>query len=366
MKKILMLNYEFPPLGGGAGNANYYLLKEFSKIKDLQIDLITCSANNKFEIINFSKNIRIHKLAIKKKNLHYWRMTELLAWSIKAYNYSKNFKEYDLIHAWFGWPCGVIAYLLKKPYFIALRGSDVSGYNPRLKLLDALFFKHLSRRVWAKAVKVIANSKGLKELALKTLSKEISIIPNGVDTNEFKPLINKKLIFPLKLVSTGRLIERKGYNYLIEAIKGNENVELTLIGEGNLMNELKNQAKSCNSNVKFLGKKSHEEVVKLLPKFDVFVMPSLNEGMSNSVLEAMACGLPVITTNVGGSEELIKGNGFIVNKADKESLKVAINNFLADSFLIKSLGNISRKLAQKMSWNKVAKQYLKVYNLCVE
>lgn len=66
-KRILMLNYEFPPLGGGAANANYYLLKEFSKIKDLKIDLVTCSANNKFEIEDFSKNINVHKLAIKKK-----------------------------------------------------------------------------------------------------------------------------------------------------------------------------------------------------------------------------------------------------------------------------------------------------------
>ncbi|MFA5303069.1 MAG: glycosyltransferase family 4 protein [Candidatus Nanoarchaeia archaeon] len=361
MKKILMLNYEFPPLGGGAGNANYYLLKEFSKIKDLYIDLITCSAVNKFEIVDFSKNIKIHKLAIKKKNLHYWKMTELLSWSIKAYNYSKKFKEYDLIHAWFGWPCGAIAYLLKNPYIVALRGSDVPGYNPRLKLPDFLIFKSLSRRIWTKAVKVIANSNGLKKLALKTLNKEISIIPNGVDISEFKPLKNKKISLPLKLISTGRLIERKGYNYLIEAISNNENVELSLIGEGNLMNELKAQAKSYNSNVKFLGKKSHKEVAKILPKFDVFVLPSLNEGMSNSILEAMACGLPIITTNVGGSEELIKGNGFIVKTADKDSLKLAINNFLSDSFLIKSLGNISLKLAQKLSWNKVAKQYLEVY-----
>lgn len=367
--RILILNYEFPPLGGGAGNATYYLLKEFSKYKDLEIDLITSSTNG-FKIKKFSKNITIHFLDINKKgNVHYQTNKDLLTYSYKAYKYSKQLlknKEYDLCHAFFGIPCGYIALKLKKrynlPYIVSLRGSDVPFYNKRFYWLDKIIFKSLSKNIWKNAQHTITNSECLKELAQKSsLNQKFSVIYNGVNIREFRPINNKKIKLPLKLISTGRLIQRKGYEYLIDALINLSDVELTLIGDGNLKEQLEVKAKDNNLKIKFLGKKTHNEISKLLPKADVFVLPSLNEGMSNSILEAMACGLPIITTDTGGSKELIKGNGFIVVKADSESLTKAITKFITHSNLIKSMGNTSRKLAENMSWEKVAREYLGVY-----
>ena len=85
---------------------------------------------------------------------------------------------------------------------------------------------------------MIANSEDLKRLAVKTFAGEIDVIPNGVDTSEFKPLKNKKISKKIRLISTGRLIARKGYQYLIPALKGLKNVELTLVGGGDLRSEL--------------------------------------------------------------------------------------------------------------------------------
>jgi len=351
--RILMLNYEFPPLGGGAGNANYYLLKEFSK-KDIHIDLVT-SSDGKFKVEKFSDNITIHKLDVGKKNIHYWTMKEMLRWTMKAYRYSKKLvkkKEYDLVHCWFGWPSGWIGYKLKLPYIVALRGSDVPGYNNRLKFLDSLLFKPISKKVWKKARKVIANSSGLKDLALKTYNRDIDIIYNGVDVDYFKP--SKKNNKKIRLISTGRLIERKGYGYLIDAL-GEE--ELVLIGEGNLVGELKEKAKG--KDVKFLGRLEKRELVKELQKSDVFVLPSLNEGMSNSVLEAMACGLPLIVTDVGGSKELVDGNGFIIEKGSVESIKNVLNKINRKDLV--KMGKKSREIAEGMSWKEVGKEYEGVY-----
>ncbi len=351
-----MLNYEFPPLGGGAGNANYYMFKEFSKNKDLKIDLVT-SSEDKFKIENFSDNITIHKLDVGKKNLHYWTMLEILKWTFKAYRYSKKLvkkNKYDLCHCWFGWPAGLIGYKLGLPYIVALRGSDVPGYNNRLRILDSVVFRPLSKKVWKKARRVIANSSGLKELALKTYNRDIDIIYNGVDVNEFKP--SKKDNKKIRLISTGRLIERKGYGFLIDAL-GEE--ELVLIGEGNLEKELKEKAKGLD--VKFLGRLGKKELIKELQKSDVFVLPSLNEGMSNSVLEAMACGLPVIVTDVGGSKELVDGNGFIIEKGSVESIKEILNE-IKKRDLIK-MGNKSREIAEKMSWKNVAERYRRIYHV---
>jgi len=362
--RILMLNYEFPPLGGGGGNATYYLLKEFSKSPNLEIDLIT-SSTDKERVEKFSKNITIYFLDINKNgNLHYQSQKDLLKYSWKAYKLAKKLKKtrnYALCHAFFGIPCGYIAMKLKIPYIVSLRGSDVPFYNKRFYWLDKFVFKRLSRKIWRRAKSVITNSQGLKELALESCPKqEISVVYNGVDIKEFKP--GKKNNKKLTLISSGRLIQRKGYQFLIPALKGLD-VELKLIGDGNLTQELKDLVKKEEVDVLFLGKKKHQDIVKYLQKADVFVLPSLNEGMSNSILEAMACGLPVIATNTGGSEELIKGNGFILKKADSESLKKAINKFIDNTKLITSMGKISRNLAKKMSWGNVARKYLEEYKI---
>jgi len=357
-----MLNYEFPPLGGGAANANYYLLKEFSKDKNIQIDLVTSSAN-KFRKEKFSKNITIHKLNVRKKGTHFWKMKEIALWTWKSYFYTKKLilkNKYDMCHAWFGWPSGIISYLFRKkiPYIIALRGSDVPGYNDRLKLLDSILFKQISKIVWKNAKRVIANSEGLKELALKTSKIKIDIIYNGVDTNEFKP-IKKEKSKKIRLISTGRLIERKGYQFLIPALKGiQDKYELTLIGEGDLDKKLKALAWKNKVLVIFKGGMGHKEIVKELQEADLFILPSKNEGMSNSILEAMACGLPIIITNVGGSKELVNGNGVIIEAKVKSIIKILKEYKRKD---LKKQGNNSRKMAEKMSWERIAKEYLGVY-----
>lgn len=370
MQNILVLNYEYPPLGGGAGNATYYLLKELSMYPHLQVDLITSSAN-KFQTEKFAENIRIHFLDINKQNkeLHYQTNKNLLTYTSKAYFYARKLhkqESYDLCHAFFGIPCGYIAMLLGLPYIVSLRGSDVPFYNKRFYWLDRFVLKKLSNNIWEKAEKVVANSEGLKDLAQKSVpEQEISVIHNGVDMDKFYPAKSKTVSERLRLVSTGRLIERKGYNYLIKALEDNHKVELTLIGEGHLKDDLKELAEKNKIKVKFLDRVAHDNIPDLLRNSDLFILPSLNEGMSNAVLEAMACGLPVIVTDTGGSKELINGNGFIVNKADQAALKKSINQFIDNPALIKTMGSISRKLAEKMSWGNVASSYMDIYmNLC--
>lgn len=85
--RVLFLNYEYPPLGGGAGNATSYLIKEYEKIPDLKVDLVTSGIGRKFETERVGKNIWIHKLPIGKdeKNLHYQSQKDLLVYSWKAY-----------------------------------------------------------------------------------------------------------------------------------------------------------------------------------------------------------------------------------------------------------------------------------------
>ncbi len=371
--KILMLNYEYPPLGGGAGNATYYILREFAGDPSVTVDLVTSSVGG-FETVNVSENITVHRLDISKgMNPHHQTVRELLTFTRKATRYARRLireKQYDLIHAFFGIPCGVMARFLGLPYIVSLRGSDVPFFNPRFRLLDIVFFRALSRRIWCRAHAVTANSDGLRELAMEVNAGiDIQIICNGVDCDAFRPLrVSAKPVEPgkLRLVSTGRLTKRKGYEYLFRAIHGMDGIEVILIGDGDLRDSLMEQARGMNLQVEFRGALGHDAMLEELSLADVFVAPSLNEGMSNSVLEAMACGLPIVMTDVGGSSELIDGNGFVVPTRSPDALREALNTYRNDSCRLRQHSEKSMEQAKQFSWRNVSCEIMALYRRCLQ
>lgn len=373
MKKILMLNYEFPPLGGGAGNATKYLLREFSRFDNLEIDLVT-SSTDKFRIENFSKNIRIFYIDIGKNgNIHYQSNRDLIIYSWKAFWFCLGMKsrtKYDFVHAFFGIPCGFIAMILRLPYIVSLRGTDVPFYNERYFWFDFFVFRFFSRLIWKKSRFVIANSGDLKELAQKNRPKqEIQIISNGVDLNEIHPV--KKQESDFVVISTSRLIERKGVRFLVEAFarlsKKYSNVKLIVAGDGGLKIELEGISSKDieNGNIKFLGAISHNKVLELYKESDVFVLPSLNEGMSNSMLEAMASGLAIITTDTGGARDLIDDdNGSLIAEKNSDNIFKALEMMYLDREKLEQMKIESRKRVECMGWDNVAKKYFEIYGKC--
>ncbi len=367
MKRILVLNYEFPPLGGGAGNATFYLLKEFANDPEIQIDLVTSSADS-YREEQFARNIKVYFLDINKKgNLQYQSLVNLVIYSVKAYLFSKKLQKrhtYDRCHAFFGVPCGYIALKLGLPFIVSLRGSDIPFSNKRFFWLDKLFFKRLSQNVWKRSQHLVVNSKKAKLLVESTacVGQMVDIIPNGVDTNLFAPVVvRRKQETVLKLVSVGRLNAIKGYSYLIDALSGIAEVELALIGDGPLLSELRDLAEQKNVRVSFLGKMSQSEIVPVLQRSDVFISSSLHEGMSNAVLEAMACGLPIITTNTGGAEELVDGNGSIVPVQDSAALRSAVLACIQMPERLLEMSQLSRQKALELSWQNAARRYRNLY-----
>lgn len=366
-KNILILNYEYPPLGGGAATATYNLLQQLQKEKDKKITLLTSSVGG-YQEEELGENIKIVKLDIKKKGeLHTQSNKDLLRYSTKAFKWMiKNRKEYDLMHAFFGIPSGFLAMLTRKPYIVSLRGSDVPFYSKKYEKLDRYIFQHLSKIIWKRAKFVVANSEGLRELAYTTYNRrDIEVIYNGVDIEMFKP--NKKED-GFVILSTSRLTERKGLRYLIEAFaefqKNKEDVSLLFYGDGEQRDELGEMVKNLKieKKVKFLGEVSRGEISNNIPKYHVFVLPSKNEGMSNSLLEAMASGLAVIATDVGGTKELVDSkNGFVVKKEDSDSIKEGLERLYNDRGLLHRMGIESRRKAESMSWESMAEEYVKLY-----
>ena len=370
--KILMLNYEFPPIGGGAGHAHLCLLKEYSHNKDIQIDVLTSCPGKELVIEEFSQNIRIYKVGIHKKNLHYWTKLEVIEWLWKARQlHLKLLKEnsYDLSHAFFAFPTGWLCYRTadQLPYILSLRGSDVPGYNIRLQL-DYKLLAGLFRRIWSGASLIAANSRGLCLLAKRFMPDiDIAVIPNGVDTQCYHPATDKKTAGPINLLSVGRLITRKRIDWLIDAVElavsQGLDVRLNIVGEGNLFADLQAWVTDANlsDRVFFMGLVQREQMPEVYRANDIFVMASQHEGMSNAMLEATASGLPIITTPCEGDEELIGDNGILVKYPDLQEFVAAVNLIATDKDKYAAMSKTGRDIAEKYSWSAVAQQYIQYY-----
>jgi glycosyltransferase involved in cell wall biosynthesis len=251
-------------------------------------------------------------------------------------------KQFTIIDAHFAYPDGYAATLLGKwlkiPVTITLRGTEVPlSKMPGRKTRLLMALKNATR------VFSVADSLKQHVVSLGTNADKIRVIGNGIDVVKFYPLAKSAARAELKLpknakvlISVGALVDRKGFHRVIEILpalvaKYPELVYLIVGGdspEGNIRERLESQVKTLKleANVRFLGAYPSEELKLPLSAADLFVLATANEGWANVFLEAMACGLPVITTEVGGNKEVVSDPelGTVVPFGDSEALLEAL------------------------------------------
>jgi len=274
-------------------------------------------------------------------------------------------KHFNIIDAHFAYPDGYAATLLGRwlniPVTITLRGTEVPlsklpGRKERM--LTAL--KHANR--------IFSVSDSLKQhvVSLGVESDKIRVIGNGIDLDKFYRLDQAVARAELNiaedakvLISVGALVDRKGFHRVIallpELIKRYPKLMYLIVGsdspEGNIESRLQEQVKSLKleDHVWFLGAYPSEQLKQPLSAADVFVLATANEGWANVFLEAMACGLPVITTEVGGNKEVVNAPelGIVVPFADPEALLSALLAALEKDWQASEI----IRYAQQNSWD---------------
>jgi glycosyltransferase involved in cell wall biosynthesis len=259
-------------------------------------------------------------------------------------------KQFSIIDAHFAYPDGYAATLLGKwlniPVTITLRGTEVplaKIKRRKVKILAALNC----------ATQVFSVSDSLKQfvVSLGANGDKIQVIGNGIDVIKFRAIAKSTARAELSisestkvLVSVGALVDRKGYHRVIELLPAlvNQYPDLLylIVGgdspEGNIRIKLEQQVKVLNldKHVRFLGAYASDQLKIPLSAADLFVLATANEGWANVFLEAMACGLPVITTDVGGNKEVIVNSelGAVVPFGNPRDLLTAISNGLDKSW----------------------------------
>lgn len=186
-------------------------------------------------------------------------------------------------------------------------------------------------------------------------------IPNGVDTNIFKP--NKKTNMKKVILSVGRLEKQKNYESLVRALSGID-VKLRIIGRGSLKENLVNLAKERAVDLEIIDQVKNEELPKYYNQADIFVLPSLNEGFAKVLIEAMACRMPVVVSKVGGLREIIKDrvNGLFCTIYE-DSIREKIIYLIDNQRKAESLARNGREdVVKNYDINNLIKKEIKILN----
>ncbi|MBN1823312.1 MAG: glycosyltransferase [Endomicrobiales bacterium] len=368
---ILLLCHEHPPLGGGAGNAAAQTARHLAAMGEKVLFVSTGygGLKNEEDIYGY----RLVRLDINRKRMFGCGVTELFKYYLTAGKYlrtvSGGFKPEKTL-AYFTLPEGLIAYEMKRssgvPYAISLRGGDVPGFLKEELLAYQMVLKPLIMKVWKSADALIANSRYMGELAQKSTDKKVNVIPNGNYTEDFHADPAMKSAETINLLFIGRLVTQKRPDVVLKAFSEikKPGISLTIIGSGPMERKLKSMAERMGEaeRVSFVNWAGREELKGHYARSHAILVPSVDEGMPNVVNEALAAGLAVVGTDVGGIPELVRDgyNGYLIKDGTVEALGGALKKLLSDREMLKKFCENSVKMSGKWQWKDAADSVRKV------
>jgi glycosyltransferase involved in cell wall biosynthesis len=282
--------------------------------------------------------------------------------------------RYDIAHI--HWVVPNAAFLLGAlrgiPTVVSLHGSDVSLAE---RFAPA---RLLARKALRAAGSVTACSRDLEKraFALGAAAERTRLVPYGVDSSLFAPKggggLRQKLGVSrdeLLVLGVGRLVEKKGFSFLVEAAAGQKGIHVVLAGDGDLRDELERLGREKGTTLTFAGRLDRESTAALMAEADVVAVPSVVDssgnvdGLPNTLLEALATGRAVVASSVGGIPEVVVDhlNGLLVGERDPASLREALA-LLKDPGLRRRLGENGRKtVIEKFSWQRAVSLFLSCY-----
>ncbi len=372
--KILLINYEYPPIGAGAANATQQIARQLAAQKH-EVIVLTAGFGH-LQGLASEDGVWVYRVKSERKLAYQSNKREMISFVWKAFlsmdAVVSQFKPQVAI-VFFSIPCGPLGWWAKLrykiPYIVSLRGGDIPGNDPNLINIHRKI-QFIRRLILRKSMAVVANSAMAAEMAIKAEQMPVLSIPNGVDTRFFA--FTQVQVPYLQILYVGRLAPEKNvmallevFSRLIKNLPIMSDFQLILVGDGP---ERETLERYCEENelsqlVQFKGWVNKNELRKLYQESWCMVNPSFNEGMPNAVLEAMSCGLPVIASQVVGNADIIthRQNGMLFKLDNSEALFTSLLEILMDMGLRAKLGANARKhIEQNFSWEITVRSYLQL------
>ena len=387
--KILIFNFEYPPLGGGGGIATKFIAEELAKHHTVHV--ITSRPSRRFlerstnadSNTHIVRGVHVHRVPVwGRKSLAVASLLSMATYIPSAWWHGRKIAkkaEIDVINAQFVIPSGIPAMLIARrrqvPMVLSFIGGDLfdptKGVSPHRHWWLRKLVKFISNR--AVVCTAISNDTKRRAVDIHKVTRPIVVINLGIKEGSCNNQQSRQqLSLPdgVKLmVSVGRLIPRKGYSCLLTALAKTAEAHLAIIGEGPLLESLKKQADDLRiiDRVHFLGYVGEEEKMNILAQADCFISASEHEGFGIVFLEAMEAGLPIIGTWEGGQTDFLvqEQNALLVEPKSHRALAQAMNRILADDTLAKRMGEANKISVKDFYWPKVGQRYEDVLRSCL-
>lgn len=367
--KILMLNYEYPPVGGGGTTVSSQLCMHLVQLGH-QVDVVTMRYKNlpHREVVD---GVQIYRFPSWRRRSDICRTPEMATYLMGAWRPAVKLAKqnrYDVMHAHFIIPTSPLARHIRKqtgiPYLVTCHGSDVPGHNPqRFVTMHKLIFPFWKRLV-DDADKLVSPSVTLKKRMQSLVPEaDVEIIPNGIHLSAFNPDRPKQK----NILLCSRMLEFKGFQYVIEAVKDlSLDWQVHVVGDGPYLQTLKQRAEQSKTPVIFHGWLDHADprFRDLFETSSIFVFPSQMENFPTVLLEAMNAGLAIITSTAGGCPEVIGQAGLLVEPKDVKAIRLHLLELIEYPQKRQSLAVAARRRLQQFLWEDIAKRYLGLYQQC--
>ncbi|HNQ68038.1 MAG TPA: glycosyltransferase family 4 protein [Bacteroidales bacterium] len=375
--RLLILNYEYPPLGGGAGVITQNIAEGLASRRH-QISVITTWYEGEPEEIT-SGNLRIIRLKSKRKKLFQSNPVEMLSWMFAAKKFLNKHlltEKYDLCFANFSLPGGEVAYSIKLkykiPYVLMSHGHDIPWFMPEEMMWYHAFTYHWIHTICLQSERNYVQSEDMKKNIDSFLGRSFNsknkVIYNGWNSKLFSPDYSQRLK-KFTILFIGRLVKQKDPLSFLNAMRilksKISDFEVHILGDGKLKNKMEKFV--YNNNLKdtviFKSWLTKSEMLNEYHSASLVVLPSLNEGMSIATLEALACGQYVIATKVSNNESLIIPglNGDFILKKNPSDIADKVLDFYKNKFLLNYTipQEHLNKYHENFEWNKIIDEYEK-------
>lgn len=363
--RIMMLNYEYPPIGGGASPITRALSEELAR-DGHAVDVVTMGYSKlPFREDLIDGRLRVFRVPALRASPVRAITIEMASYVLSAFPVALALAahhRYDLIHAHFLMPTGVLAAALKRltglPLVVTIHGSDVPGYNPDRFKRGHRVLAPLWRQVVQSSDAIISPSRYLCGLLQHVVDVPVDIIPHGFHLPAGGTVSRRKRIF-----FASRLFPRKGAQHMLKALEGVDlgGWEVVIAGDGPMLGPLQEQARQLGINVQFPGFVTGQALQDLYASSEIFVFPSLHDNFPVVLLEALSAGCAVITNNVTGMPEVVGDAGVLVKPHDIAGLRAAIVDLMGDEVRRRQLGDLSRQRVEGFAWNRILAEHLELY-----